>query len=117
MTSQYGGRVPLPPVSTLSIFKMPFWRQILNLCLKVPELDRSDHERESMSPQPQPKQLPSPLTTPIRAEQQQLPIPRARRHTPMAAPPGSQHYQVCILYRTLRKFMFEIRSRTWVESS
>ena len=106
MTSQYGGRVPLPPVSTLSIFKMPFWRQILNLCLKVPELDRSDHERESMSPQPQPKQLPSPLTTPIRAEQQQLPIPRARRHTPMAAPPGSQHYQVGLLYMAFGEIMW-----------
>jgi hypothetical protein len=44
-------RVPLPP---------------------VPELDRSDHERESMSPvpesrnlRPKPKSLPSPLVTPI----------------------------------------------------
>merc|ERR1719510_212780 len=44
-----GGRVPLPP---------------------VPELERSDHERESMSPTPSApsprfRPLPSPLTTPV----------------------------------------------------
>ena len=48
--STTGGRVPLPP---------------------VPELDRSDHERESMSPTPSSvssprfRPLPSPLTTPV----------------------------------------------------
>jgi hypothetical protein len=59
------GRVPLPP---------------------VPELDRSDHERESMSPVPEqrnirpnppkPKALPSPLVTPIQPAERHLPKPR-----------------------------------------
>jgi hypothetical protein len=83
MSSHYG-RVPLPP---------------------VPELDRSDHERESMSPQPHsrnqtsgrahaPRALPSPLTTPVMQADLPLmirqPIPRARRHTPMVNHGGYQ---------------------------
>ena len=62
-------RVPLPP---------------------VPELDRSDHERDSISPAPpqetskrptmhpaSSRPLPSPLTTPVKSN---MPIPRARRN-------------------------------------
>lgn len=58
-------RVPLPP---------------------VPELDRSDHERESMSPVPEqrnlrpsppkPKSLPSPLVTPIQPSERHHAKPR-----------------------------------------
>ena len=115
MTSQYGGRVPLPPVSepVPDFVGVAAYRRLRSRT-QVPELDRSDHERESMSPQPQPKPplssrggggggpLPSPLTTPIVQSESSSaslsargqPVPRARRHTPMAAPAGSQHYQV-----------------------
>jgi hypothetical protein len=69
-------RVPLPP---------------------VPELDRSDHERESISPipeqrnlrpiPPKPKALPSPLVTPIQPAERHLPKPRRMTSRSAELPP------------------------------
>ena len=76
------GRVPLPP---------------------VPELDRSDHERESISPIPEqrnmrpilpkPKALPSPLVTPIQPAERHLPKPRRipSRSAELPMPPVAQN--------------------------
>ena len=68
-----------PPPSSSSHYAAPFMSGRVPLP-PVPELERSDHERESMSPAPSMERssrpLPSPLTTPVvatarRREQQQ----------------------------------------------